>query len=139
MEIPFNRREILLGVAVFVLSTAAGFGISGFTDSGPGDEMFREDYSITVNSSTSVRTVNFSSHSIDLMLEDSGEARVYLDYDRDGGAERELDFSSNGTERVVDEYVTLDSQSYNFQFRFSDNPREAGDAFLTLYRIDRVQ
>ncbi|MFB6209037.1 MAG: hypothetical protein ABEJ56_02755 [Candidatus Nanohaloarchaea archaeon] len=132
-----DKKDYIMAAAILVVSAALGYGTSSLSDRG--EKMFSSEYSVEVNSSNDVAKVEFDNNSVGILFEDSAEAKVYLDYNGDGSSDRQLNLSSTGSEQLLTEIVTIDRKSYEFSFRFFDNPEITGEAFLVVERIERIQ
>lgn len=129
-----ERQTLLIGVSIFVLATAAGF--LGTQQGSDQPEKFRSLVNVTVDSDQNTREINFDNRSLNLMYEDHGEARMYIDLDQDGSFDLELEnLTHNGEVRETTQIVTLKAKSYRLYFRYKDDANEPDDAFLKLYQI----
>lgn len=140
MDLPdFSRRDILVAFSAFVLAASVGVFIGDLDNSQRGGFEFDEFMDINLNSSNSVQTLDLENSSVDLLFEGSNSARVYLDTDRDGSADRELNLTHSGQEETSSFILTVDSKSYRAYYRFYDDPETDNDAYLAVYRLSRIQ
>ncbi len=134
-----DRQTLLVGVSVFILLAFAGFYLGTGQDSpaGPGqDAKFATLMNTTVDNDADIGTARFDNRSLDLMHENREEARFYIDTDRDGSFDKELeDLEHNGKVQNLTETVNLGDTTYMLYFRYRDSGSERGDAWLWLYRV----
>ncbi len=134
-----DRQTLLVGVSVFILLAFAGFylGTGQDSPSGPGsDTKFSTLMNTTVDDDDEIATARFDNRTLDLMYEDTEEARFYIDIDRDGSFDKEFDgLKHNGEVYNVTETVNLGESTYMLYFRYKDSGNETGDGWLWLYRV----
>lgn len=127
---------MILGTVLAVIIGLTGFYAVFLQDSGPVEPETGFE-PVTADHENSVATASFYNESIDLMYEDRQEARMYLDYDRDGSFDYELDVQSDGERHNVTRTVNLDGDTYELSFRYVDYSNRTGDGEITLYQVNR--
>lgn len=136
-----ERQTVVMGVSLAVLLSLGGFYVGFLSDSDPvqrpGETGFPIETNITVDSDNNVEEAKFDNRSLDLMAENTDEARFYLDYNQDGSFDREIDIQSDNTLRNTSELIELDNSSYRLYLQYRDDPSVNDDAFMTLFRIDK--
>lgn len=129
-----NPENLALGVSIFLI--AAVFAFSAVQEQYRVTETVETNYE--VNSSRDVETVEFFNRSIDLLLEDSANATFYLDLNRDGSAEEVLPKTADGRIHSTTKLVDFPDSVYRFHLRYQDDAEEEGDAWLEVYRVQRL-
>lgn len=135
-----ERQTFLLGVSVMMLLALIGFYV-GFLYENPSDteeETNFQNISVTVNDEESIQTANFYNQSIDLFYESGSNASFYLDIDRDGSADKELEVERTGNEESMTEIISLEGIDYRLYMDYKDNSSIEDDGYLTLYRVERL-
>ncbi len=131
-----ERQTLLIGAAVFVIATAAGFLGTQHVQGTDQPEKFRSLVNATVDADQNIRTVEFDGQSLDLMYEDSSEAGMYIDLDQDGSFDIELEnLTRNGEVRETTQIVTFGNKSYNLYIRYKDDRDEEGEGFMRVYQV----
>jgi len=128
-----ERQDIVLTSVLVVLTGLLGFYVALQT-SGDTDDRFTN---YTADSENGVATASFYDRTIDLMYEDSQAARMYLDLDRDGSFDRELDLARDGEYHTLTELVELEGEGYVLHIRYRDSANQTGDGEMTLYRVTK--
>jgi hypothetical protein len=132
-----QTRDAVLLAAVFLASVTAGL-IATQSLGQPGGQTDRQETVFTVGAlvdgENDITTASFDNRSMDLLFEDEEEeARMYLDLDRNGSADIELDgLNRSGRVQQTTETVTLGNQSYRLVLEYRDNSTSAGEAYLNL-------
>lgn len=131
---------MILGTVLTVLVGLTGFHVTflqtdSVTPNTPVDT--EKKLNVTANSDNPIQTANFYNQSIDLMYEDRKEAKVYLDYDKDGSFDYQLDINSDGEYHETSRTILLDSTSYALYFRYIDYSNRTDDGEITLYKVKR--
>lgn len=132
-----ERQTVLVGAVVFLAFSLGGFYLA-FTAQ-DSEQKFASGMDVRVDQDTSVATAEFDGHSVDLMHEDSKKARFYLDLDRDGSFDLEIEgLAHDGETHRVNRTVTMNSTNYRLYFRYSDDGEEENDSWMELYRVLEV-
>lgn len=135
----FDRQTLIITAAVFVLFAFGGFYLASSTGGGS-DKTFVSSMNVTVDSEIDIATARFDGKALNLMHEDSKKARFYLDLDRDGSFDLELEgLKHDGQGRKYNRTVTLGNTNYRLHFQYRDDARKEGDSWLTLYRVLEVR
>ena len=136
-----ERQTIVLGVSLAVLLSLGGFYAAFLADTSTGDPEFNRDFpmemNVTVDSDNQIEEVTFNGSSMELMSEDTEEARFYFDFNMDGSFDREISIEHDNATRTTSELIELDNKTYRAYFRYRDDPEVDEDAFMTLYRIEK--
>lgn len=138
-----DRQVILAAAAVFIISVSAG-GYLAFQSQEKGVTKPVEpttplSLNYTANDDEDVVTASFYGKKVNLMHEDSEEASFYLDIDRDGGSDIEFDsLTHDGRIHNFTEIVTKGKTDYRLYFRYRDNSTVTSDAWLTLFRAEKL-
>ncbi|MFB6190451.1 MAG: hypothetical protein ABEJ91_02665, partial [Candidatus Nanohaloarchaea archaeon] len=102
-----DSQTLAVSVAVFLLFALGGFYLA----SSPGDQpgkLFVSAMNVTVNADRDIATAEFDGRKINLMHEDSARAVYYLDFNRDGSFDLELEgLIHDGKVREYNRTVTL--------------------------------
>jgi hypothetical protein len=125
-----------LALAASAFLVAAVFAFSAVQESYTFTEEIQTGYE--VNSSQDITTVEFFNHSVDLMLEDTANATFYLDRDRDGSAEEALKKVADGKIHKGTKLLDFQESVYRLHLRYQDDPEVEEDAWLEVYRIQRL-
>jgi hypothetical protein len=134
-----DRQTLAISAAVFALFAFGGFYLA-FSANDPASSLYTSSMDVTVDSETDIATAEFDGQSIDLMHEDSQSARFYLDLDRDGSFDIELEgLTRDGETHRYNRTVTLDRTNYRLHFRYQDDAGEADDSWLELYRVVELE
>ncbi len=131
-----QTRDAVLLAAVFLASVTAGL-IATQSLGQPTDQTAGEETVFTVGAlvdgENDITTASFDNRSMDLLFEDEQEALMYLDLNRDGSADIELDgLNRSGRVQQTTETVTLGNQSYRLVLEYRDNSTSTGEAYLNL-------
>lgn len=133
-----EQRDILTAIGILVLSVAVGFGM-GLEFSQDSQEKFTSFPDVRVDSTSQVQKLDFDNHSLDLMFEDRDEADFYIDKDRDGSFDIELEnLTQDGEEREAVQVVTFGTKSYRIFYRYRDNISISEDAYLEVYQVKEM-
>ena len=134
-----DSRTFILGVAALIVSASIGMVIGNHLTAEAGPEKYSESVNYTLNSENDTRTVEFDNRTIDLSLEDRGEAELYIDKDLDGSFDiRARDLNHDGRQHTATQFVTFNRTSYRLYFRYSDNQSVSDDAYFTVYQIQQI-
>ncbi|WP_414836302.1 hypothetical protein [Candidatus Nanohalococcus occultus] len=133
-----DRQTVILATTLTVLVGLTGLqaGIIQ-SDQNRSPEQANGFEPVTADSENNVATASFYNQSIDLMYEDRAAAKMYLDYDRDGSFDHQIDVESDGERHNTSRTVTLGEESYGLYFSYSDDAGRTDDGQLTLYKVTR--
>ncbi len=131
-----QTRDAVLLAAVFLASVTAGI-IATQSLGQSGNQTDKQETVFTVGAlvdgENDITTASFDNRSIDLLFEDEQEALMYLDLNRDGSADIELDgLNRSGRVQQTTETVTLGNHSYRLVLEYRDNSTSTGEAYLNL-------
>ena len=130
-----KRQTLLMGVAVMILVGLIGFYMAFLMEENLGNSSnqttkFVESTNFSTSSDDSIVTAEFDNKSLNLMHEDSQEARFYVDLDQDGSFDIELkDLTRDGNVHRTTEIVTLGGTNYRLYFRYKDSDNESDTTF----------
>lgn len=129
---------MILGTVLTVLLALTGF-YAFFVQADTGVESPEEEgfKNVTADAENQVATASFYNRSIDIMYEDTEEAKMYLDYDRDGSFDYQLDVQSDGEYHNTSRTVRLDGEEFALYFKYIDYSDRTGDGEITLYKVRR--
>lgn len=131
-----ETRDFLILLTVFTISALISYTFTG-SQFETGTTVY--EVSTEVNSSQSISTVNFSNHSVDLMIEDGLNSTFYIDEDGDGSADTILDdLNRDGRVHLRNELLDYPSGIYNLKMRYQDDSTEEGDAWLSVYEVEKI-
>ena len=132
-----NAEDLVLGLALFLV--AGVFSFSAVQDRYTIWLTEKEDIGFEVNSSSEIAEVGFFNHSVDLLMEDSANSTFYLDIDRDGSADEGLDgLVRDGKIHRASKLVDFRDGVYRLYFRYQDDGSEEDDAWMQVYRAERL-
>ncbi|NMJ77215.1 hypothetical protein GLU64_02285 [Nanohaloarchaea archaeon] len=83
-----------------------------------------------INSTENQKVIRFYNESAELMVEQSPEADFYIDLNRDGSADIQLNLDHDGKIRKDSRILDYRSGSYLLKFTYSDNANETEDHWL---------
>jgi hypothetical protein len=132
----FEKREILIGAAVFVVATGLGFVTGDFFEEPDGLELYDSQFNITMNGDNRQETVEFDNKSVEIQYENWNEFRAFIDTDRNRW---DLNTTSDGDRRTLEKIVVVGNDAYRFHFRYRDDSESFEGDFLQLYRIEQIQ
>lgn len=134
-----GRQTLAISAAVFVLFAFGGFYLAS-NASNPEETLYTSSMDVRVDSETDIATASFDNQKIDLMHEDSQSAKFYLDLDRDGSFDLELEgLEHDGETHNYNRTVTLNQTNYRLHFRYQDETEQVGDSWLKLYRVVELE
>jgi hypothetical protein len=117
--------------AVFLLalafSAAASFAYFSFQQEADDDGVV---LSGEINSTENQKVISFYNESAELMVEQSPEADFYIDLNRDGSADIQLNLDQDGKIRKDSRILDYRSGSYLLKFTYSDNANQTEDHWL---------
>ena len=132
-----NLRELIDGFepvdAVLFLSVAVVSAVLVFSAFNIGTGQEEDDkvmFSGEINSSENQMVVDFYNESAELIVEQSPEARFYIDLNRDGSADIELGLNHDGTIRKQSKILDYRSGAYLFEFTYNDDANKTEDHWL---------
>jgi hypothetical protein len=132
----FEKREILIGAAVFIVATGLGFVAGDLFEEPDGLELYDSQFNITMNGDNRQETVEFDNKSVEIQYENWNEFRAFIDTDRNRW---DLNTTSDGDRRTLEKIVVVGNDAYRFHFRYRDDPESFEGDFLQLYRIEQIQ
>lgn len=132
----FEKREILIGAAVFIVATGLGF-VTGDIFAEPQEpELYDSQFNVTMNGDNRQETVDFDNKSVSIQYENWNEFQAFIDTDRNRW---NLNTTSDGDRRTLEKIVVVGNDAYRFHFRYRDDPEKFDGDFLQLYRIEQMQ
>ncbi|MFB6214023.1 MAG: hypothetical protein ABEJ07_05670 [Candidatus Nanohaloarchaea archaeon] len=135
MNLDVDRQTLVLSVVVFLVFSLGGFYLAFYTGDTP-EQKYVSGMNVTADSENNIVTASFDGREIDLMHEDSRQAHYYLDLDRDGSFDLELEgLVHDGQVREHNRTVTLNRTNYRLYFRYRDDAGEEDDSWFRLYRV----
>lgn len=132
-----DRQTLILTTVLTVLIALTGFYITFLDHHGDETDTDNSFQNVTADSENSIATASFYNESIDLMYEDTAEAKMYLDYDRDGSFDYQIDVESDGERHNTSRTVSLGGDIYALYFKYTDSGEIEGDGEITLYKVTR--
>lgn len=134
-----ENRTILIAAAVFIFSTAAAFSAGTLVFGENTESKYSEMLNAEVNSSQNTRIVEFDNRTLQLMYEDSTQARMYIDTDVDGSFDIELkNLTHDGKEHGINQAITYNRTTYSLYFRYKDNRSLDNEGYLVLKQINQI-
>jgi hypothetical protein len=132
----FEKREVLVGISVFIVAVGAGMVIGDVFSQPQQSELYSSDFNLTLDSDNQEERVEFDNRSVNITYENWNEFRAYIE---NGDKQWELNTTSNGERRTLSKIIVLGDEAYSLSFRYRDNPEEFDGDFLQLYRIKQIQ
>ena len=97
---------------------------------------FREDVSFTANATNPIEEVRFDDRNMSLIVQPGEKADFFIESNEN--VEPIEGLIHDGDIREGTDFVTLEGNMYLLNFRYTDNPDENGDEWITLYRITEL-
>lgn len=133
-----DRQSLILGTVLTVLLALTGFYAFFVQTDGSIETPEREGFeNVTADADNQVVTASFYNRSIDIMYEDTEEAKMYLDYNRDGSFDYQFDVQSDGEYHNTSRTVKLGGEEFALYFKYIDYSDRTGDGEITLYKVKR--
>ena len=122
-----ETTDFALFLLALTFSAAASFAY--FTDQQEADDD-GVVLSGEINSTENQKVIRFYNESAELMVEQSPEADFYIDLNRDGSADIQLNLDQDGKIRKDSRILDYRSGSYLLKFTYSDNANQTEDHWL---------
>ncbi len=135
MFVLMDREMVLVSLAVFVFSAAAGF-TAGSSPQEATSSVYREDVDFTANASNPIEEVRFDDRNMSLIVQPGEEAQFFIEVDNQ--VEPLEGTRHDGNINDLTDFVTLEGNMYLLNFRYTDDPDSSGDEWITLYRITEL-
>lgn len=131
-----SDRKFLVKIAlVFFVTLAFTVGVLNFNQLQQ-PEKFRKSINTTLGGDNSVQEVKIENESVDFMLEDTKSMKVYIDKDRDGSSDLELDLTHDGRLHRGQQILTFNKTSYTLYYEYRDDSEVRGDELFRIYLIE---
>lgn len=130
-----EKNQYVILIAVFVIGGLSGFFYYEIND----QRIESTELDLEVNSSNSVATADFFNRSVDFFAEDGMNTTFYIDRDRDGSADDEIDIERDGEIHQATELIDYREGIYRLHYRYSDDPEEEDDGWLEIRRVEALK
>jgi hypothetical protein len=122
-----ETTDFALFLLALTFSAAASFAYFSFQQEADDDSVV---LSGEINSTENQKVIRFYNESAELMVEQSPEADFYIDLNRDGSADIQLNLDQDGKIRKDSRILDYRSGSYLLKFTYSDNANQTEDHWL---------